>query len=615
MRRLLTTLMILLVVLVAGLSALVMLVNPNDFRSYMVREVEARSGYQLKLDGPLRWHVWPQLSILSGRMSLTAPGAKDALVSADNMRLDVALWPLLSHQLQVKQVMLKGAVIQLTPQSEAHRPENAPVGPRDSVPHPDNSARWSYDISRLKVADSLLVFQHEDDEQVTVRNINIDMEQNDKRQAAIELSGRITRDQRDVTLALTANLDRNDYPQRMTMNVSQLNWQARGAGLPQSGISGQGRFQAEWQEPSKTLSFSDLAMSANDSAVSGAGSVVLGDMPRWMLDLNFDTLNLENLVAAQEVSGATPQQQGQQARPTPGRPVIASEIHHDDYQLLRGFSAEARLTAKSLRWRGLDFTNVSAALKNDAGLLDIARLDGTLGQGRMSLPGRLDARTPELAAAFRPAIENIEIGDILRAFNYPIALTGRFSMHGDFTGGRIDADAFRDSWQGQADVSMANSRMEGLNFQQLVQQAVERSSSNVSAQQNYDNATSLASFSAVARLNRGQLRLDQMKGESAMLALDGTGQLDLVKEQCDTRFNVRVTDGWKGDSALIARLQKTAVPLRVYGPWQQLSYSLDIDQALRKQLQDEAKRRLNDWAERHKNSEKGKDVKELIDKL
>lgn len=72
MRRFLTTLMILLVVLVAGLSALVLLVNPNDFRDYMVKQVAARSGYQLQLDGPLRWHVWPQLSILSGRMSLTA---------------------------------------------------------------------------------------------------------------------------------------------------------------------------------------------------------------------------------------------------------------------------------------------------------------------------------------------------------------------------------------------------------------------------------------------------------------------------------------------------------------------------------------------------------------
>lgn len=78
MRRFLTTLMILLVVLVAGLSALVLLVNPNDFRDYMVKQVAARSGYQLQLDGPLRWHVWPQLSILSGRMSPHRPGREPA---------------------------------------------------------------------------------------------------------------------------------------------------------------------------------------------------------------------------------------------------------------------------------------------------------------------------------------------------------------------------------------------------------------------------------------------------------------------------------------------------------------------------------------------------------
>uniref|UniRef100_UPI00398C779F AsmA family protein n=1 Tax=Salmonella enterica TaxID=28901 RepID=UPI00398C779F len=111
--------MICLVVLVAGFSALVLLVNPNDFRAYMGQQVAARSEYQLKLDGPLRWHVWPQLSILSGRMTLTARGASETLVRADNMRLDVALWPLLSNQLHVKQVMLKGGVIQLTPQTEA----------------------------------------------------------------------------------------------------------------------------------------------------------------------------------------------------------------------------------------------------------------------------------------------------------------------------------------------------------------------------------------------------------------------------------------------------------------------------------------------------------------
>lgn len=50
MRRILTTLMILLLVIVAGLAALIVLVDPNDFRTYMVHKVAERSGYQLELD-------------------------------------------------------------------------------------------------------------------------------------------------------------------------------------------------------------------------------------------------------------------------------------------------------------------------------------------------------------------------------------------------------------------------------------------------------------------------------------------------------------------------------------------------------------------------------------
>ena len=68
-------------------------------------------------------------------------------------------------------------------------------------------------------------------------------------------------------------------------------------------------------------------------------------------------------------------------------------------------------------------------------------------------------------------------------------------------------------------------------------------------------------------------------------------------------------------SCMIDFLKETPVPLRVYGNWQQLNYSLQVDQLLRKHLQDEAKRRLNDWAERNKDSRNGKDVKKLLEKM
>ena len=615
MRRILTTLMILLAVVVAGLTALVLLVNPNDFRAYMVHKVADRSGYQLKLDGPLRWHVWPQLSILSGRMTLTAPGADEPVVRADNMRLDVALLPLISHQLQVKQVMLKGAVIQLTPKTEAVRDLNAPVVPHDNtLPQVSEDSGWSYDVRQLKVVDSVLFFQHESGEQVTVRDIRLQMDQDQNHHATLDFSGRVNRDQRDLALSFSAEVQGGDYPHSLQAEISQLNWQLRGAELPANGISGQGSLQASWLEDQKKIGFDKLNLTANGSAISGSASVVLGEQADWKLNLHASTLNLDSLLTHTEAAGDSAASQQGQSQPRQMRPVIADSDIQQDYDSLRGFSAHMALTADRLQWRGMNFTQVKSDITNQQGLLTINQLQGELDGGLISLPGTLDARKDTAEASFQPKLDNVEIATILNAFNYSLNLTGKLSLAGDFSGQRIDADDFRRSWQGQAHLQMSDTRTEGLNFQQLVQQAVERST-NVQAQENYDNATRLDSMSSDLLLDSGEVTLKSMQGQSELMALTGQGSLNLLKEDCDMRFNVRVLGGWKGEGKLIERLKQTAIPLRIYGKWQSLSYSLQVDQILRKQLQDEAKQRLNDWVERNKNSQDGKDVKKLLDKL
>jgi len=615
MRRILTTLMILLVVIVAGLSALVLLVNPNDFRDYLVRQVADRSGYQLQLDGPLRWHVWPQLSILSGRMTLTEPGASAPLVKADNMRLDVALMPLLSHQLKVNQVMLKGAVIELTPATEAIKNAQAPVAPRENtLPQAPEDRGWSFDIAKLQVADSVLVFQHEDDEQVTVRDIKLQMDQDDHYQANVDFSGRINRDQRDLNLSFTAKVNAGEYPHALTASFSQLNWQLKGADLPPQGIAGQASLQAEWLEEQKRLSFSQLQLTANDSTLGGEGSVLLGDKPQWQLNVHSDKLNLDNLLSQANPSADSAVSQQGQSQPRQQRPVIADSTNPPDYSSLRAFSAALQLKAGQILWRGMNFTDVNVQATNSYGLLTLAELQGKLDGGTLSLPGSLDARQNTPVSAFEPKLDNIQIGTLLKAFNYSINLTGKLSLTGEFEGGKIDADSFRRSWQGQAKLTLLDSRAEGLNFQQLVQQAVERST-NVKAKESLESATRLDELTSSMTLDNGTLSLNEMSGKSPMMALGGKGVMDLVKEDADMRFDVKVLGGWQGESKLIDTLKNTAIPLRVYGKWDALNYSLQVDQVLRKQLQNEARDRLKAWADKNQDSQSGKDVKKLLDKL
>lgn len=135
----------------------------------------------------------------------------------------MALLPLLSHQLQVKQVMLKGAVIQLTPKTEAVRDSSAPVVPHDNtLPLAPEDRGWSYDVRQLQVADSVLFFQHENGEQVTVRDIRLQMEQDEKHRATVDFSGRVNRDQRDTALNFSATVQGGDYPHSLKADLPSL---------------------------------------------------------------------------------------------------------------------------------------------------------------------------------------------------------------------------------------------------------------------------------------------------------------------------------------------------------------------------------------------------------
>ncbi|KFK97922.1 MULTISPECIES: outer membrane assembly protein AsmA [unclassified Serratia (in: enterobacteria)] len=613
MRRLLTALVILLVVLVAGLAALVLLVNPNDFRAYMVKKVEQRSGYHLTLEGELRWHVWPQLSILAGRMTLTAPGAAAPVLSADNMRLDVKLLPLISHQLYVKQVMLKNAVIRLTPDSEEQTQSNAPIAPLGNPIEDATESAWKFDIDNLRVVDSLLIWQRAKNEQINVRDINLALQQNGLRQAQMELSSRVNRDQRDLTFTLAADLDLQQYPRQIGAKVTQFSYQLEGADIPALGIKGEGSVQAVYQQSPKQLALSQLILSANDSQLAGDASVQFGAIPSYVLNLSSSHLNLDAISGWQKKNAG----EAQQTAAMTSAPVIADqgEDAQQSLELLRDFNGQLNVQAEQVLYRGLSINQLVAQADNQQGLLAVKTLSGNLAGGNFTLPGSLDARGSKPVIKLQPVLRQIELGDVLKAFGMPQVLTGTFSMNGDLTGDRFTASSFEHRWQGTAEMTMKNAQLHGFNIQQLIQQAVARSDNSVRGQDSYQRYTEVKQVSAKGNLRNGTISLSELKADSELFSLTGTGTLDMPGKQSDMALNVLVTGGWQGDGALIALLRKTPIPLRVYGPWEELNYQLQVDQILRNALQDRAKEALNKWAEKNKSSREGQDLKKLLDKL
>jgi AsmA protein len=615
MRRLLTMLAILLVVLVAGMSALVLLVNPNDFRAYMVKQVERKSGYHLLLEGDLRWHVWPQLSIIVGRTALTAPGAAAPVVSAENMRLDVKLWPLLSHQLDVKQVMLKGAIIRLTPDSEAQQQPGAPVAPAGSAPVNEHRA-WKLDINKVQIADSLLIWQRTDNDQVNVRDINLELQQNDQRQIHITFASRINRNQRDITFSMVADADMRHYPQQFSANISQFAYKLDGADIPVGGVSGEGTLQASYQSDIQQLLLSPLSFSANNNQLMGSAKVTLGKVPDYVINLAADNLNLDTILGWEPESIVASRNAAKQ--PAVTAPVIAIQVDDDvgqNLQSLRDFTAQITLTANNLVYRAIKVSQLNLQTSNLRGNVAISRLTGRAAEGDFSLPGSLDVTGKRVVATVNPVINHMELGPVLQAAGLPQVMTGKFSLQAQLSGDSVNVEAFNHHWKGDAQLSMNNARLEGLNIQQLIQQAVTRSSSDVTGQDRYERYTAVKRLQANLVLNKGAVKVSNLSADSALINIKGSGTFNLPAQQCDMNMIVRVMQGWSGQDNVVKMLQNTDIPLRIYGSWTQLSYQLNVEQLLRSELQQRAKKALNDWAERNQQSRGGKDLKKLIDKL
>ncbi len=610
MKRFITTLAILLVVVVAGMTALVLLVNPNDFRAYMVQQVEQRSGYQLALDGNLRWHVWPQLSILSGQMSLTAPGAQQPVVSASNMRLDVKLLPLLSHQLAVKQILLNGAVVRLTQDSTARQPENAPPGPAEAASSPLNQ-RWTFDIDNLRVSNSLLIWQQSSGEELNVRDLNFELTQNKQRQAHLELSSRISRDQRELLMNLNADVNLSRYPQHLSALVNQLDYQLSGADLPKEGLKGQAKMQAAWSSSNAAFSLNDLSVSANDSQITGSASGTLGVRPDVHLNLHSAMLNMDSLLGLQTSDAGGAAVQAQRSGPAPVIAVAAQEQPLP----LNATDGQLSLSVDKLRWRGMNFDQVAMALAGHDGQFIISTLKGKIGSGDFSLPGTLDFRRPQTQVSFQSALQNIAVAPLMKAFELPATLTGTLSLTGNFSGAGLNVMAFKKAWQGNATLNLNNANIAGLNLQRMIQRAVENSSDRVHGSTGQGTDSDLQHITGKFTLNNGLVTFGELNGQSSMLNYHGQGSVNMASQQADILFGVTVTQGWQGDDELVRRLKQTAVPLRIYGPWNGLNYGLQVDSVLRQQLQDEAKKRLKQWSERNTDSSRNGSVQKLMKDL
>ncbi|VFB09154.1 asmA protein [Aeromonas salmonicida] len=129
------------------ITALVKLIDPNEFKPQLVEQVRKSTGRELVMEGDIGWRFWPSLGLSLERVALRNPAgfAEPDLVRFERGDASVAVLPLLSHRLDIGEVTLTGAHLFIQTRADGSSNLNdlikTPEAAKDSKPAPGGQSQ------------------------------------------------------------------------------------------------------------------------------------------------------------------------------------------------------------------------------------------------------------------------------------------------------------------------------------------------------------------------------------------------------------------------------------------------------------------------------------------
>ncbi len=111
MKKLLLLIAVIVVVVIGALTALVLFVNPNQFKPLIVEQTKKQTGLDLVIEGDIGWQFFPSVGFEIGKTELKNPQgfSNPNMFKVDSVGIDVSVMPLFDKQLQIGNIQLDGA--------------------------------------------------------------------------------------------------------------------------------------------------------------------------------------------------------------------------------------------------------------------------------------------------------------------------------------------------------------------------------------------------------------------------------------------------------------------------------------------------------------------------
>ncbi|MDR0827666.1 MAG: AsmA family protein [Desulfovibrio sp.] len=581
----------LVLVAVAALAVLLASFTPDDYKGLIAGAVEKSTGRQAIFKGDISLNFFPEIRLKTGDVLIQDSetfGGGD-LLSVEDLSLALALKPLLSGNVEIVEIILSGARLNLKVDAQGRRNWEELSAKPDPAPGKEEEKDKSLALRVERIACSNLALSYQDqrskDDYSLLINEFAVSGWPDKTMIPILLSGD-ARDEKNLRkasfqLKARAGLNMGDPASLFSLDIEDLEISAQAQDIAPMHLKSAGNVEifsaARWSLKNLKGNLSSPAEGAYPALsadFSGqAASSAQKDSPRPLLEgeLTFASLDLDRIVQILDRQGevksgepkgapnlAKASVAGKSAPKTGSTPPPAPAARRAPENTVPNLDANLHLAAQRLILRKIPLNGLKVDVKMRAGQID-APYSFKMFQGGISGRAGLDLRTSVPAFSLTAAVQGLDLLEMSAALVDKYQISGKLKASIDLKGKGQNSPSILHSLLGKASVFAGPGEVRGF---KLIP-------GDLPGFNKLPETFSYQSISASASIDKGAALTRDISLQAPLLTAKGGGTLHIAYGQMDLGID------------FMAGGLPPAVPIGIHGPLNSLSYEVDMRTFLR----------------------------------
>jgi AsmA protein len=322
-----------------------------------------------------------------------------------------------------------------------------------------------------------------------------------------------------------------------------------------------------------SLDVEKVRLVADDSTVTGRIAVTDFAAGAVSFVLLVDVIDLDRYLPPIP-EGETPEVVSPAAAAAAGSGALPADV-------LRRLAIDGSLQIQRLKARKLRAEGVKLSVSARKGLVQVRPIAQRFYKGTYRGDTRIDVRGEVPRISLNENLSGVQAGPLLKDLTGEDRLTGtgdvRFAVSAV---GKTPAE-MRSSLDGNGSFLFRDGAVKGFNLARAIRIARARLRGESLPPDRERAQTDFTELAGTLDIKRGVVYNDDLEAKSPFLRVTGAGAVDLAREQVDYGIEAVVVKTVEGQGgAELKELKGVVIPLKVTGPFADLSYKVDLKKAL-----------------------------------